>query len=166
MKNGIIAHKLNNTNETSNPTEVPKKSLKIAPVYPIIAETSKCKRICIRAKSIGLKAVIPTIMFSIGYSANWKSKNKTIPSNNNAKYNQIIMAKPIPFALSRVKIELKNANATKMTEIKQPLSNIIKPILSGELTNNGIPAPIKNAKTIAVDNPKNKLNQIFLLLMG
>jgi hypothetical protein len=51
-------------------------------------------------------------------------------------------------------------------EIKQPLSNIIKPILSGEFTNNGIPAPIKNAKTIAVDNPKNKLSQIFLLLMG
>ena len=58
------------------------------------------------------------------------------------------------------------AKATNIMEIKQPLSNIIKPILSGELTNNGIPAPIKNAKTIADDNPKNKLNQIFLLLMG
>ena len=109
---------------------------------------------------------MPTIMFSIGYSANWNSKNKTIPSNNNAKYNQIIIAKPIPFALSRVKIELKKAKATKIMEIRHPLSNIIKPILSGELISNGIPAPIKNAKTIAVDNPKNKLNQIFLLLMG
>ena len=105
-------------------------------------------------------------MFSIGYSANWKSKNKTIPSNSKAKYSQIIIAKPIPFALSRVKIELKKAKATKIMEIKQPLSNIIMPTLSGELTNNGIPAPIKKAKTIAVDNPKNKLNQIFLLFMG
>ena len=32
IKNGIIAHKLNNKNDTINPVEVPKKSLKIAPV--------------------------------------------------------------------------------------------------------------------------------------
>ena len=48
------------------PREVPKKSLNIAPVYPIIAETSKCNKIKILAKSIGLKAVMPTIIFSIG----------------------------------------------------------------------------------------------------
>ena len=32
IKNGIIAHNDNNRNETINPVDVPKKSLKIAPV--------------------------------------------------------------------------------------------------------------------------------------
>ena len=76
------------------------------------------------------------------------------------------MASPIPFALSRVRIELKKAKATKIIEIKQPLSNIINPMLSGELINNGIPAPIKKAKTIADESPINKLSQIFLLFIG
>lgn len=48
------------------PKVVPKKSLNIAPVYPIIADTSRCNRIRILDKSIGLSAVIPTIIFSMG----------------------------------------------------------------------------------------------------
>ncbi len=74
-----------------------------------------------------------------------------------------MMAIPIPFALSRVIIELKNAKAVKITVIKQPLTSIITPMLSGELINNGIPAPTKNAKIIDSESPRNKLIQIFPL---
>ncbi len=76
------------------------------------------------------------------------------------------MEMPIPLALSRVRIELKNAKATKIKEIKQPTTSIIIPTLSGALTKSGIPAPIKKAATIDNDNPKNKLSQIFLRFMG
>ena len=72
------------------------------------------------------------------------------------------MAIPIPFALSLVSIELKNAKATKTNVIIQPMTSIIIPMLSGALINSGIPAPIKKAKTIANESPKNRLSQIFL----
>jgi len=111
-----------------NPNVVPKKSLKIAPVYPIITETSKCNNINIRDKVIGFKAVIPTIIFSIGYSENWNIKKNTIPSNIKEKNNHSIIEIPIPLALSRVKIELKNAMATNTMEIKQPTPTIINPM--------------------------------------
>ncbi len=77
-----------------------------------------------------------------------------------------MMEIPIPLALSRVKIELKNANATKIIVIKDPMIIIINPTLSGELSNNGIPAPIKKANTIENDNPRNKLDQIFRRFTG
>ena len=77
-----------------------------------------------------------------------------------------MMAIPIPFALSLVIIELKNAKAVKIIVIKQPLMSIMKPMLSGELINNGIPAPTKNAKIIDSESPRNKLIQIFPRLMG
>ena len=77
-----------------------------------------------------------------------------------------MIAIPIPFALSRVKIELKKANAVNIVVIKHPLTNIITPMLSGELINNGIPAPTKNASIIEKESPRNKLIHIFLLLIG
>ena len=76
------------------------------------------------------------------------------------------MAIPIPFDLSLVRIELKKANATKTSEIKQPTVSIINPTESAAYTNNGIPAPIKKAKIIDQDNPRNKLNHIFFRLIG
>jgi hypothetical protein len=76
------------------------------------------------------------------------------------------MAIPIPFALSRVRMELKKAKATNITEIKHPTIIIIMPKLSGALMNNGIPAPIKKAKIIDSDNARNKLNHIFFLFIG
>ncbi|CAM3284553.1 hypothetical protein FLLO111716_00915 [Flavobacterium longum] len=77
-----------------------------------------------------------------------------------------MMAMPIPFALSLVIIELKNAKAVKITVIKQPLISIIMPMLSGALINSGIPAPTKKAKIIEKERPRNKLIQIFPRLMG
>jgi hypothetical protein len=57
----------NNTKkENINPVEVPKKSLKTAPVYPIMADTSSCSRIRIRLKSMGLRALNAIIGFSKG----------------------------------------------------------------------------------------------------
>ena len=76
------------------------------------------------------------------------------------------MAIPIPFALSRVKMELKNARAVKIAVIKQPLMSIITPTLSGELINKGIPAPTKKASIMEKQSPRNKLIQIFFRLMG
>ena len=73
---------------------------------------------------------------------------------------------PIPLALSLVRIELKNAKATNITEIKEPTKIIIIPTLSGALIKRGIPAPIKKAATIDNDNPRNKLNQIFFRFTG
>ena len=73
---------------------------------------------------------------------------------------------PMPFALSLVMIELKKANATKMTEIRQPTRIIIKPTVSGAFTKSGIPAPTKKAKTIDSESPRNKLSHIFFRLMG
>ena len=63
---GMAIHKNKTKNDITNPKVVPKKFLKIAPVYPIIAEASKCNNIWILAKSIGLKEVINIIGFSIG----------------------------------------------------------------------------------------------------
>lgn len=77
-----------------------------------------------------------------------------------------MMAIPIPFALSLVSIELKNAKATKTNVIRQPMTSIIMPTLSGALIKSGIPAPIKKAKTIANESPRKRLNQILLRLMG
>jgi hypothetical protein len=76
------------------------------------------------------------------------------------------MAIPIPLALSLVKIELKNAKAVKIIEIKQPIAIIINPTPFGELIKSGIPAPTKNAKTIDKERPKNKLIHIFFRLIG
>jgi hypothetical protein len=76
------------------------------------------------------------------------------------------MANPIPFALSRVRMEHKKANAINTTEIKHPTKIIINPTAFGALINNGIPAPIKKAKTIEALKPKNKLCQILFRLIG
>ena len=89
-----------------------------------------------------------------------------MPSKSKAKYNQVIMAIPIPFALSLVRIELRNARATKTNEIRQPIISIIIPTLLGALIKSGIPAPIKKANTIDKETPRNKLSQIFLRLIG
>ena len=48
----------------------PKKSLKIAPVYPIRADTSIFNKTNIRDKSIGFNKLTAIIGFSSGYSAN------------------------------------------------------------------------------------------------
>lgn len=111
--------------------EVPKTFLNTAPVYPIMAETSNSNKIWMRAKSIGFKAVMATMAFSIGYSESWNNKNKTIPSKIKAKYNHNIMAIPMPLALSRVIMELKQANEVKITLIKLPMRIIINPIFPG-----------------------------------
>ena len=76
------------------------------------------------------------------------------------------MAIPIPLALSLLTMALKKAKATNITDIKQPMVIIMSPTLSGELTNNGIPAPTKNAKTMDSESPKNKLNHIFFRWIG
>ena len=89
-----------------------------------------------------------------------------MPSKSSAKYNQVIIAMPIPFALSLVTIALRKANATKIRDIKQPIRIIIIPILSGEKISKGMPAPTKKASTIDKDKPKNKLSHIFLLFIG
>ena len=63
---GMALHNNKTRIEIVNPIDVPKKSLKIAPVYPIIAETSNCSKIKMRDKSIGLNAVTTIIAFSNG----------------------------------------------------------------------------------------------------
>lgn len=77
-----------------------------------------------------------------------------------------MIAKPIPFALSRVKIQLKKANDTNTIEIKHPDKSIINPAASGALIKRGIPAPNKKANTIAIESPANKLIHIFFRLKG
>jgi len=72
-----------------------------------------------------------------------------------------MIAIPIPLALSRVKMALKNAKATNTTEIKHPIIIIIKPTESGELISSGIPAPTKNAKTIEIESPKTNSTIFF-----
>lgn len=148
------------------PMAVPKNSLNTAPVYPIIAETSSFNNIIIRAMSIGLNILTPIIIFSIGYSENWKVKNKINPSNNKAKYNQSIIEIPIPLALSRVAIALKNAIDTKITVIKLPKTSIMSPISFGAYISIGIPAPIKKANNKLKVRLRNRAHQILLLLMG
>ena len=50
---GMAIHKNKRKNDITNPKVVPKKFLKIAPVYPIIAEISNLSKIKILPKSIG-----------------------------------------------------------------------------------------------------------------
>ena len=76
------------------------------------------------------------------------------------------MAIPILFALSLVNIELKNANATRTNLNMQLITSITTPTLSGALSKSEIPAPVKKAKTIDNESPRNRLSQIFLRLMG
>ena len=66
MRKGKIAHRHNIIKEINMPSDVPKNSLKMAPVYPIMAEISKCNKIRIRANAIGLNVEMVIIIFSIG----------------------------------------------------------------------------------------------------
>lgn len=155
--NGTRIHKAISIMVIRIPSVVPKKSLKIAPVYPIITEISSCKSISMRARSTGLRALIMIMAFSMGYSENWNSRKSTSPSKSNEKYNQIMIATPIPFDLSLVNIELKNASATNTIETTHPAKTIVAPVLSGEYIKTGMPAPSINETTMAAESPMNKL---------
>ena len=63
---GTAIHNIKVETAITVPVIVPKKSLNIAPVYPINAETSIFNKIKIRLRSIGLSAVKTSIGFSIG----------------------------------------------------------------------------------------------------
>ena len=73
---------------------------------------------------------------------------------------------PIPLALSLDKIEHNIAIEVKITDMNTPIVIII--IALSKLANIriGIPAPNRKAKTKLVESPKNRLLQIFFLLIG
>jgi hypothetical protein len=73
---------------------------------------------------------------------------------------------PIPFALSLLIIAESIAKELKIMESITPTMMSEKPTSSEEYNSIGTPQPIKNAKTSAEDNPRNKLNQIFTLAIG
>ncbi len=66
IKNGTITQSASSIKESIIPKLLPKISLKIAPVWPIIADIFIRKRISILHKSIGLRALSNTTGFSIG----------------------------------------------------------------------------------------------------
>lgn len=73
---------------------------------------------------------------------------------------------PIPFALSLVKMQLKKAIATKMTESNIPAANMMRAVPQSANINNGMPTPIRYAVTKLSDSPMNKAFHIILRFTG
>ena len=118
-----------------------------------MAETSSSSNTRILDKSIGLNTLIPIIIFSIGYSANWNTRNNIIPSNSNAKNSQMRMAMPRPFALSRVSHALRNARAVNTIVLNIPAMMRCKPDTLKAKISIGIPAPTINASKREMESP-------------
>ena len=83
-----------------------------------------------------------------------------------AKNIQIKIEIPIPLARSLALMAANMANEVKTMESITPITNNENPTSKEEYKRIGIPHPIKNAKTNAVESPRNKLNQTLLLAMG
>ncbi len=72
-----------------------------------------------------------------------------MPSNSNAKKSHSTMDKPIPLALSRVRMEHNIANEINTMVINTPILIIIIPTDEKAYITTGMPVPTKKAKVSA-----------------